>query len=251
MARRFCFAPVLFVTLWACGGTVETQPSKQTGGSGGASGSGGSSVGGGATGGTAQGGTSGASGVGGTGGVAGSSGVGGTGVGPWPECQAPGTECKVFSDCCTCTAYSPTEPPPPSCLADCDVDACTAIGWSSEQPPACELGQCIVGMDCDLTHAFCNALPPDCSPGTAPTVVDGCWGGCVTSTQCLTISSCDFCTGPGQLCVNHQVNNAEFHCVDVPPACAGDLTESRLCPLLCPNWNFCNMQEGRVQCDYI
>lgn len=223
----------------ACGGTVETAPSS-VGGSGATSGSGGTSTGGGSVGGA-----SGSSGASGSGAVGGTGGDGGA-----PACEEP-SDCQIFSDCCSCTAYGLTEGPPPSCLMDCYQDACSSIGMAPGHAAGCEFGRCILGMDCDATHAYCNALPPECGAGMAPTVVDGCWGGCIESIECLTITGCEQCTGPGQFCVTQQADAAESHCVEMPPACEGNVSESCLCPLLCPGWNFCALQSGRLQCDYI
>ena len=217
---------VAVLCMTGCGGTVETEPGSAGGSSGGGSSTGGS------------------------GGTAASGGTGATGGGAWPECKE-GSECTIFRDCCTCTAYGPNEDVPPSCAQDCFQDACSSAGIAWEHEPVCSLGQCIVGVDCDPADVFCNALPPNCEAGMVPSVVDGCWGDCIDATQCLTVSDCDVCTGAGQLCVNQTYTDSEYHCVEAPAACDGDLSTSCLCPLLCPNWNFCNMQSDHLQCDYI
>ncbi|MBI5533197.1 MAG: hypothetical protein HY898_10800 [Deltaproteobacteria bacterium] len=245
MNRPF-LVPILLAGVWTCGGTVTTEPGAMSGGSGGAdAGADSAAKGGTSTGGSATGGSS-------TGGSVATGGSAGAAGGPFVQCtESDPSPCKIFSDCCACIAYGPGEPPPPECLMDCFVDSCTSQGLPSGQKAACEVGRCVVGFDCDPAHVYCNGLPPDCEPGLAPAVVNGCWGGCVAAAECRNVPSCDACA-KSELCVNHNYSNNEFHCVPVPSECAGNPTSSCLCPLVCPSWNFCNMAgPSKVQCDYI
>ena len=148
-----------------CGGKSDSDGG--AGGSGGTGGSGGAGATGGSGGGT-----------GGTGASGGTGAFGGTG-GAIIECSAD-SECQLFSDCCTCTAYGPNEDPPPTCFADCDQLACDAAG---AQGPICQDSKCIAGFDCS-SPVLCNAIPPSCVPGETPSIVNGCWGACVRADEC-------------------------------------------------------------------
>lgn len=232
LACRTWACIVAIASFSSCGGST-----REDAGSGGTPGGGGSSV------------TGGAPGTGGSS-VGGTSATGGTSGGAYAECKSD-SECVKFADCCSCTAYPHDQPPPPPCLAVCETDACSAIGLPADQMPVCKVGQCIIGFDCDKSHAACESLPPTCAPGMTVSIVNGCWGGCVPATECATVTDCASCTGSGTLCVNHNQTANEFHCVPHPDQCAGDPSSACLCPLVCPKWNFCHKTSTHVQCDYI
>ncbi len=210
----------------ACGETASDDSSIDGGAATGGTANGGSAGMGGMS---AMGGMAGMGGMSAIGGMAGMGATGGSSGSTNAECTSA-AECKLFADCCTCSAYGPNEPPPPSCFSVCEVDACTALGLPANHPPACEVGQCIAGFDCDINHAACESLPPSCGPGTTVSVVNGCWGGCVPPRECLSVTGCESCA-PGELCVNQNQTGNEYHCVAFPAECAGNPTTQCLCPL--------------------
>ena len=105
------------------------------------------------------------------------------------------------------------------------VDACTGIGLPPEKTQAmCMYGQCVFSASCNPSQVFCNGIPPECGPGTLPSVVDGCWGGCISSLDCFDVGSCDQCSD-SQACVaaggGGPAINSHFQCLPVATACNG------------------------------
>lgn len=143
------------------------------------------------------------------------------------ECS-DSSECRLYTGCaldhgkpyCICTALSGGEQAPASC-PECTLDFCAALGAKAA---VCAAGQCVPGYDCSPT-APCNSPPPACQTGMVPSVVDQCWGPCVSATECREVSSCSQCTGPLTTCVTTPGQAPEcaldHRCVNVPVACQG------------------------------
>ncbi|MBI5535220.1 MAG: hypothetical protein HY898_21010 [Deltaproteobacteria bacterium] len=230
--------PILLAGAWTCGGKVTVDADTSPWGAGGADAApdsvakGGTSTGGTTTGGSTTGGSAGAV------------------DDPFVQCsEADPSVCKLFNDCCSCTAYGPDEPATPKCPPTCSKNACMALGLPSGHKLECKVGRCIVGFDCNPTHATCNEPPPDCGPWAIAPVINGCWGGCVQAADCVNVPQCEACD-KSDLCVNHFSSNDDLHCVPVPNECAGDLTSKCFCPLVCPNWGFCKVVgPNTVQCE--
>lgn len=55
---------------------------------------------------------------------------------------------------------------------------------------------------CDARRVLCDALPPICSEGEAPSVVGACWGPCIpaTSCTCSTPEECPDIRGYSETC---------------------------------------------------
>ncbi|GMV12505.1 MAG: hypothetical protein AMXMBFR56_07290 [Polyangiaceae bacterium] len=253
LARMTKTVAVVAAALWlaGCGGESSTDGGGATGGggSGGAGASGGSSGSGGVVGGSggALGGSGGATGgSGGSGGAAGGGGgsgvatggsggsTGGTGGGgpAKPECTSD-SECKVFTDCCSCIGV-PTSENPPSCPALCVQDKCGELG--APKAAACIAGRCVMGFPCDDSKVTCKMATPNCDPGQVPQVTaDGtCWTGqCVPADECKTVKDCTDCTG-ALFCASYVTQlGPQNHCVDVPASCGSDFTCACSGPSVC------------------
>jgi hypothetical protein len=266
LMRNSIFA-LLSLLAVACGGSSEDGGSggSTTGGKGGSGGVTGGSGGvtggsGGVTGGS--GGVTGGSGgvTGGSGGVAGGTGAtgggglggasnGGTGGGgtggtsaAQPECKAD-SDCKVFSDCCTCMAV-PIAENPTSCPLTCVIDSCVAAG--APKLPACVAGRCVMGFECDSSKVTCKSLPPKCGAGQVPQVSGDCWkGGCVAADECQSVHACSDCTG-SLACASYQTQlGPQAHCVDIPKSCGGAATCACMGPSVCTDpFSSCNDLSG-------
>ena len=185
-------------------------------GTGGRIGTGGAATGGAATGGAATGGHVGTGGAN-TGGRVGTGGASGS----EPDCTRD-SDCHLLNDCCTCAALGPRQEPPPTCGLVCLQSKCSA----QSLPPnavACVAGRCVAGFNCDDSEVTCRVATPICPDGQVPGVnADGtCYtGGCVPTTQCRSVASCNVC-GSSQACVTNQSRGRnEHHCVTVPAGCS-------------------------------
>ncbi len=206
----------------ACGGSTSSTPG--TGGTGGAAGS--------ATGGSA--GSAGSSGSGGsagsTGGSAGSAGTGGA-TGASPECTQD-SDCKLWTDCCTCIGLAPGETPPTSCPQTCLQSTCDAMGVKSA---SCVAGRCVAGFDCDSAQVTCKMAVPKCPSGQVPRVQGSCYTGeCVPADECSYVNGCSVCNANGLSCALYvtQIGN-RAHCVTIPKQCGGNGTCSCLGSSVC------------------
>ncbi|MCY0989420.1 hypothetical protein OV203_19930 [Nannocystis sp. ILAH1] len=77
----------------------------------------------------------------------------------------------------------------------------------------------------DCGEVVCDALPPDCPPGTLPGVSDQlCWtGACVPVISCWTVPSCGLCP-ESFICVNYDsVFGGDRKCLPRPTACDGEV----------------------------
>jgi hypothetical protein len=177
-----------------------------------------------------MGGSGNSSGTGGVGGLGGEGGSGGTTAAPAPECQDD-ADCTLVNDCCSCEGVSKNETVPECSLMNCFVSTCESMSLS--QPMAmCRAGRCVVNADCNQAHALCNSIPPVCSPGKTPIVVNGCWGGCIDPIECSEVGDCTQCTAD-QACIENVAFTVERHCVDIPAACNGQVECSCLGATTC------------------
>ncbi|MDC0715652.1 hypothetical protein [Nannocystis bainbridge] len=144
--------------------------------------------------------------------------TGGIGGGP---CEVD-ADCKLHDDCCSCFAI-PTEQDDVVCDARCDQTQCQQIGIDEAK---CVLGQCITEKVHCGGEVFCDALPPDCPPGTLPGVDDfmGCWtGACVPVISCWWVTACELCPD-SFICVNHpSVFGDNWTCLPRPVACEDEV----------------------------
>ncbi len=113
------------------------------------------------------------------------SGQGGGNAGP--ECAVDG-DCKIVSGCCSCGA-APVDEDPAACeaTADCEASHCTALGIPEDTEAACVGARCVMGFECDLALATCDAPVPECAEGETPRVVDGCTAECVPAEECRSV----------------------------------------------------------------
>ena len=139
---------------------------------------------------------------------------------PWmPECQAD-SDCQLVNNCCECAAH-PADDPIAPCDQNCFQPSCEAIGLFAAEA-ACRLGVCsIAAVSCDQGTVVCNVPPPDCGE-LIPSVVDGCWGGCVAPRFCDVLPSCSHALcGDGWMCVESQAGVFPPHCEPAPLDCEG------------------------------
>ena len=187
---------------------------------GGGAGGGGATTGGGGTGGTTTvgGGGAGAGGFGGSGGVGGVGGAiggGGSGAGPAVAECAEDADCKLVDNCCECSGI-PNAAAEEACDLACVISACTAVGPADPPTARCSAGQCVTSFACDGAQTICLTPKPECPPGQQPTVVNGCWGGCLPERECADVTACEDCSSDST-CVSLIAHNPSYHCVDPGP----------------------------------
>lgn len=247
MNRMLGFTLVLTAAfaISACGGGGGSGGS---GGSTGGTGTGGN-TGGTATGGTGTGGNTGGTSTGGSTGGTSTGGSTGGGGGAAPQCTTDAAPCQLVNDCCNCLAIGPGEAAPTCDIPECFVDACTGDGLPQPQQPQCAAGQCVAGFVCDPTMVVCNSLPPDCPEGQIASVQGACWGPCVDTTECLSVSSCADC-GLGRVCVqNETMLGWEYHCVAPAPGCGGAVTCDCMGAAVCAGtYHLCNETAQGLAC---
>jgi hypothetical protein len=231
-------------------GVGGASKSTGAGGSGNAAGGASGSVG---MGGANTGGAGGAHGTGGSGGAnvggsnaGGASGTGGTGggvvdagakEGGSPRDGGGGAECTVDSDCrwvdncCECAAL-PANERPRACGMVCAENACAA---PHVQGVRCSLGKCVLAQECDARDVLCRVAAPNCPAGQVPSVKGTCWGECVVASSCRTVASCEDCRSDSYVCARDEVviGSTPIRCVDVPAACANDLSCGCVGPYAC------------------
>ena len=86
------------------------------------------------------------------------------------------------------------------------------------------------GVVCNPSAALCKSLPPSCSPGQVPSVVDACWGPCVDVLSCAPEPDCTKCTSG--FCAAYVAWTTEYRCV-LPSVQCQALACSCLAPYLC------------------
>lgn len=137
------------------------------------------------------------------------------------------SDCEIFTDCCTCDVIAAGEQPPACDVPECFVDVCSTFDLGAQQA-VCRFGRCTFAkVTCNPTAVTCKTLPPDCAPGTLPSVVDDCWSG-----QCTPVEACDWapdcaaCTTDADplVCVFKAQKGAYQVCEPKPAAC-GDAPE--------------------------
>jgi hypothetical protein len=184
----------------------------------------------------------------GTGGNQGGMGGTATGIGDAePECETA-AECELVNSCCDCLGKPIDEG------YDCPLQECFATQCSFYNPmpieAECRVGRCVTNVDCDHTQVFCLSEPPACPDGFTPTVVNGCWGGCLPATECAQVGHCGQCA-PGQACVAEATQVGPiYHCVDVPESCDGDTSCACLGESVCVGvFNLCSdAAAGHLEC---
>ena len=195
-------------------GSAGAGASSGTGGTG----TGGGGTGGSGTGGIATGGTGASAGAAGAAASAGASGAAGSG-GATGECT-DSSQCRLFSDCCTCVALAPGEPDPPSCPITCIQSKCAQLQIDATDV-SCAAGVCAAGFAC-AAEVLCRMAPPVCQMGFVPSVVGTCWGPCVPAEECASVRDCAACTDPLDICVTYVTQlGPQHHCVPVPKGCEG------------------------------
>ena len=144
--------------------------------------------------------------------------TGGIGGGP---CEVD-ADCKLHTDCCSCYAI-PNEQDDVVCNAQCDQTQCEKIGIDEAK---CVFGQCVTEKVHCGGEVFCDALPPDCPPGTLPGVdeLQTCWtGACVPVISCWWVTGCDLCP-ESFICVDHpSVFGSNWTCLPRPAACEDEV----------------------------
>ncbi|MBI4815345.1 MAG: hypothetical protein HY791_03765 [Deltaproteobacteria bacterium] len=104
---------------------------------------------------------------------------------------------------------APGDPPfdcaQPFCPCDAlDLESCESSGLCHavfEDPMTCACApagccmmfrRCAEGVeaDCDINHALCDVVPPVCEGPYAPSVVNGCYEGCVRASVCEQAVQC-------------------------------------------------------------
>lgn len=107
--------------------------------------------------------------------------------------------------------------------AVCGCDGVTydneCFAWAAGQS-AIRVGACDA-VDCDESHALCDAIPPICPAGQVPSVVGGCWGPCVPTSSCTDTGDCrTWGCGAGQSCeVCLAEDGAVYVCIPDGAAC--------------------------------
>lgn len=132
------------------------------------------------------------------------------------------SDCTLVSNCCECDAKALDEQVA-ECEGNCLVDTCTAQGMSGIAV-ACRSGRCEFAPVRCHDPVKCDSEPPNCGPGRAPAVENGCWGPCVDTYLC-TDSDCDSCPD-GWACVGYEQEIS--HCEPLPSLCGDEISCSCL-----------------------
>lgn len=139
--------------------------------------------------------------------------TGGVGGG---ACQTD-ADCKLHDDCCSCYGI-PKDQDDPICKKLCDQSMCDMIGIDQA---VCRFGQCTTEKVQCSGEVACDALPPECPPGTLPGKTDACWtGACVPTLSCDAVEDCAQCPD-GAMCVEYQSFVINRVCEPIPEACGG------------------------------
>jgi hypothetical protein len=123
-------------------------------------------------------------------------------------------DCRLVSDCCSCTAI-PRGEKAPFCdpKRSCVVSVCAQ--YQGLERARCAGGRCVLGFDCDPASIQCKRLAPLCPVGQVPRVMGGCYGECVDARQCLSVASCSAC-GAADACVPSSGAASGLHCQGPP-----------------------------------
>jgi hypothetical protein len=156
------------------------------------------------------------------------------------EC-ATDDDCEIAADCCNCQVV-PKGTRVATCRVACGSNECEVRGLFTHAE--CTLGRCTLAVSCDARRVTCDALPPACT-GQVPSVGDdGCWGPCVTPSECSDVTDCNACGD--DLCVKFpNVGGITFRCI--PPR--AECEPGSLCECLAPCGGFgCSEENGEVGC---
>lgn len=138
-------------------------------------------------------------------------------------------DCSLFTSCCDCDVIADGETPPACNIMECLIDVCSTYDLKDSKP-VCRFGRCTFSkVSCNPAGIICKALPPDCGPGTLPTLNDNgdCWSG-----QCAPIEACDWAPDCAS-CVDKQdplvcvfkAQKGAYHVCEPKPAACGDMAE--------------------------
>src|SRR5690606_25334096 len=132
----------------------------------------------------------------------------------------------------------------PACRLDCEAaNGCELAQLDAE--PTCRFGRCTLSVTCDRRRVTCKAEPPTCPSGQVPSVTEqGCWGPCVTVTECTDVTDCAACGDA--MCVEFpNVAGTNVWCLEQVNGCsAGNLCE---CMLPCGTFP-CVEQDSKLGC---
>lgn len=137
------------------------------------------------------------------------------------------SDCEIFTDCCTCDVIAVGEQPPACNVPECFVEVCGTYDLGAQQA-VCRFGRCTFAkVTCNPTAVTCKTLPPDCAPGTLPSVVDDCWSGkCTPVEACDWAPDCAACTtDPDPLVCVLKGQKGAYHVCQPKPAACGDAPE--------------------------
>ncbi|HWB74470.1 MAG TPA: hypothetical protein VG755_05935 [Nannocystaceae bacterium] len=107
--------------------------------------------------------------------------VGGSSEAPLPGACVDASDCRIFSDCCTCDAFASDEQPE-ECAADCDRTLCEEWGITEA---ICSHTCHLRLVDCDPGLVMCPDAPPECDDGFAPSIEMRCW-----TRHCVPVELC-------------------------------------------------------------
>lgn len=165
-----------------------------------------------------------------------------------PECTSA-DQCVLCNDCCSCLGAPASEGCPACPDVECFAPMCSAMGFPTATPQ-CAAGRCVAGFVCDYSMVVCAQPPPPCEPGKTASVLNGCWGGCVPTTQCASVADCSQCDPATQVCVQEVAFEITSHCVDKPSACQGKPLCACMGASACVNpFNLCSdVSSSQISC---
>jgi hypothetical protein len=171
----------------------------------------------------------------------------GSGGGAEPACTL-GTDCTLLDDCCSCKALAPGEDAPDCDLETCLQPKCEELRFT-DLVASCSMGRCTL-FDCDTSMVSCRQAEPVCPAGQTASVQGICYGPCVPSTECHSVTSCSDCNPATQICVTAvALGGPTFHCVSRPSECDDkadcDCIGSSVCH---PPFDECDEDDGVISC---
>lgn len=167
------------------------------------------------------------------------------------------SDCKLYTDCCTCDVLANDEAPPPCAIQECFVEVCATLDIG-QQAPVCRFGRCTFAkVTCNPSAVICDAAPPNCPVGQLPSVNGDCWSG-----QCTPVEACDWApdcaacaTDPFDplVCVL-KLQKGPFNVCEPKPVGCGDAPEidcacgAEICDASPPHTE-CHDQVPGIQCE--
>lgn len=137
------------------------------------------------------------------------------------------SDCEIFTDCCTCDVIAVGEQPPACDVPECFVEVCGTYDLGAQQA-VCRFGRCTFAkVTCNPSAVTCNTAPPDCAPGTLPSVAGDCWSGkCTPVEACNWAPDCAACTtDPDPLVCVFKAQKGAYQVCEPKPAACGDAPE--------------------------